>query len=66
MTKNPYLIREKREGGGEGVKGEGGRGGGGDTETKTVSQTVKRGKIQNSNHLQSTQSKARGTVNISK
>ena len=28
-----------------------GRGGGGNTETKTVSQTVKRGKIQNSNHL---------------
>ena len=26
-------------------------GGGGDTETKTVCQTVKRGKIQNSNHL---------------
>ena len=30
----------------------GGRaGGGGNTETKTVSQTVMRGKIQNSNHL---------------
>ena len=26
-------------------------GGGGNTETKTVCQTVKRGKIQNSNHL---------------
>ena len=33
-----------------GVKG-GGMGEGWDTETKTVSQTVKRGKIQNSNHL---------------
>ena len=44
----------KVEGGG-GVRG-GERGGGaqrgeGNTETKTVSQTVKRGKIQNSNHL---------------
>ena len=29
----------------------GGEGGGGNTETKTVCQTVKRGKIQNSNHL---------------
>ena len=29
----------------------GGGGGGGNTETKTVCQTVKRGKIQNSNHL---------------
>ena len=31
--------------------GRGGGGGGGNTETKTVYQTVKRGKIQNSNHL---------------
>ena len=31
---------------------EGGGGDGGDTETKTVSQTVKRGKIQYNNHLQ--------------
>ena len=38
-------------GGGGGGGGEGGRGGGGNTETKTVSQTVKRGKMQNSNHL---------------
>ena len=38
--------------GGWGGGGGGGRGrGGGNTETKTVSQTVKRGKIQNSNHL---------------
>ena len=35
--------------GGDG--GVGGGGEGGNTETKTVSQTVKRGKIQNSNHL---------------
>ena len=33
-----------------GFKG-GGGGGGGNIETKTVCQTVKRGKIQNSNHL---------------
>ena len=31
--------------------GGGGGGGEGNTETKTVCQTVKRGKIQNSNHL---------------
>ena len=31
--------------------GAGGRGGGGNTETKSVCQTVKGGKIQNSNHL---------------
>ena len=40
-------ISEKKknaDGGGEG-------GGGGNNETKTVCQTVKRGKIQNSNHL---------------
>ena len=37
------------DGGGVGVGSRGG--GGGNTETKTVCQTVKRGKIQNSNHL---------------
>ena len=35
---------------GEGRRG-GGGGVGGNTETKTVSQSVKRGKIQNNNHL---------------
>ena len=35
-------------------------GGGGNTETKTVCQTVKRGKIHNSNHLHN------GTINITK
>ena len=40
-----------RMGVGVGV-GRGAGGGGGNTETKTVCQTVKRGKIQNSNHLQ--------------
>ena len=37
--------------GGGGGGGRGGRTGGGNNETKTVSQTVKRGKSQNSNHL---------------
>ena len=37
--------------GGWGGGGVGRVGGGGNTETKTVSHTVKRGKIQNSNHL---------------
>ena len=46
MTKNPYLKRKKMWIG-VGV----GRGDGGNTETKTLCQTVKRGKIQNSNHL---------------
>ena len=36
---------------GMGVGRGGGGGGGGNTETKTVCQTVKRGEIQNSNHL---------------
>ena len=36
-----------RGGGGRGL----GRGGEGDSETKTVSQNVERGNIQNSNHL---------------
>ena len=39
--------KEKNVDGGGGGEG----GGGGNTETKTVCQTVKRGKIQNSNHL---------------
>ena len=41
---------KKKNGGVEG--GGGGREGGGNIETKTVSQTVKRGKRQNRNHLQ--------------
>ena len=42
-------ISEKKKNADVGWGGEGG--GGGNTETKTVCQTVKRGKIQNSNHL---------------
>ena len=42
-------ISEKNKKCGWGGGGE--VGGGGNTETKTVCQTVKRGKIQNSNHL---------------
>ena len=42
----------------------GGVGGGGNTETKTVCQTVKRGKIQNSNYLHNV--KQVGTINITK
>ena len=41
-----YEKKKNADGGGE---GEGG--GGGNTETNTVCQTVKIGKIQNSNHL---------------
>ena len=49
MNFDKESISEKKKkvngcGGGEG-------GGGGNTETKTVCQSVKRGKIQNSNHL---------------
>ena len=40
-------ISEKKKN----VDGDGGGEVGGNTETKTVCQTVKRGKIQNSNHL---------------
>ena len=49
MNVDKDSVSEKKknaDGGGE-------RGGGGNTETKTVCQTVKRGKIQNSNHLHS-------------
>ena len=48
MNFDKESISEKKtknaDGGGEGV-------GGGNTESKTVCQTVKKGKIQNSNHL---------------
>ena len=37
-------------------------GGGEDTETKTVCQTVKRGKIQNSNHLHSAKHVVQSTL----
>ena len=43
------------------VKGGGGWGGGGGTDTKTVSQTVKRGKIQNSNQLHNVKHVAQST-----
>ena len=46
--------------------GGGGEGGGGNTETKTVCQTVKRGKIQNSNHLHNVKCKACSTIKITK
>ena len=46
------LSEKKKMRMGVGWGGGGGGGGGeGNTETKTVCQTVKRGKIQNSNHL---------------
>ena len=44
------ISEKKKKADGVGMGREGG-GGGGNTETKTVCQTVKRGKIQNSNHL---------------
>ena len=44
-----------------GIGGEEG-GGGEDTETKTVCQTVKRGKIQNSNHLHSAKHVVQSTL----
>ena len=50
--------------GGRGGGGGGGGGGGRNIETKTVSQTVKRGKRQKQEP--STQCKACGTINISK
>ena len=52
MNFDKESISEKKKKCGWGGGGEGGEGGGGgSTETKTVRQTVKRGKIQNSNHL---------------
>ena len=51
MNLDKESISEKKKNA-DGVGwGGGGGGGGGNTETKTVCQTVKRGKIQNSNHL---------------
>ena len=47
--------------GGVGVGGGGGRGGG-NTETKTVCQTVKSGKIQNSNHLHNVKQVVQSTL----
>ena len=48
FDKESISDKKKNADGGGGGEGEGG---GGNTETKTVCQTVKRGKIQNSNHL---------------
>ena len=47
MNVDKDSVSEKKKN----TDGDGERGGGGNTETKTVCQTVKRGKIQNSNHL---------------
>ena len=49
MNFDKESISEKKKNADGGGGGEGG--GGGNTETKTVCQTVKRDKIQNSNHL---------------
>ena len=49
MNFDKESISEKNNNADGGGGGEGG--GGGNTETKTVCQPVKRGKIQNSNHL---------------
>ena len=49
FDKESISEKKKNADGGGGEKGEGGSGG--NTETKTVCQTVKRGYIQNSNHL---------------
>ena len=49
MNFDKESISEKKKNVDRGGCGEGG--GGVNTETKTVCQTVKRGKIQNSNHL---------------
>ena len=48
MNFDKESISEKKKNADGGWQG---GGGGGNAETKTVSQTVKRGKIQNSNHL---------------
>ena len=47
FDKEPISEKKKNADGGGGGEG----GSGGNTETKTVCQTVKRGKILNSNHL---------------
>ena len=54
-------LSEKKNNADGGGGGEGG--GGGNTETKTVCQTVKRGKIQNSYHLHNIQSTLQIYVN---
>ena len=52
MNFDKESISEKKKNADGGGGGEGGGGGcGGNIVTKTVCQTVKRGKIQNSNHL---------------
>ena len=50
FDKESIFEKKKKMQMGVGVRREVG-GGGGNSETKTVCQTVKRGKIQNSNHL---------------
>ena len=59
MNFDKASISEKKKnadgGGGE-------EGGGGNTETKTVRQTVKRGKIQNSNHLRNVKHVVQSTL----
>ena len=57
MNFDKESISEKKQNADGGGGGEGG-GGGGNTETKTVCQTVKRGKIQNNNHLQNVKHQA--------
>ena len=51
MNFDKESISEKKQNADGGGGGEGGGGGLGNTETKTVCQTVKRGKIQNSSLL---------------
>ena len=62
MNFDKESISEKKKNVDAGGAGEGGGGGGGNTETKTVCQTVKRGKIQNSNHVHNVQHMVQSTL----
>ena len=61
FDKESISKKKKKCGWGGGGEG-GGGGGGGNTETKTVCKTVKRGKIQNSNHLHNVQHVVKSTL----
>ena len=60
MNFDKESISEKKKNVDEGGGGEGG--GGGNTETQTVCQTVKRGKIQNSNYVHSAKHVVQSTL----